>query len=76
MLTLQIQQLAAQLAAYPSRQLGQQHAAAAAVGCVDGMLLPPVPVLLSVAEEAASREAVRWRNRVRTLEEVSKDTTC
>lgn len=33
--------------------------------------MPPVHVLLSVAEEAAAREGSRWRDRVRTLEEVS-----
>jgi hypothetical protein len=43
---------------------------------LDGLLLPqsclpPAPYLLSVAEEAAAREAARWEPQVAALQEVS-----
>lgn len=31
---------------------------------------PPIPLLLSVADEAASREAVRWRDRLAGLQQM------
>jgi hypothetical protein len=35
--------------------------------------LPPAPYMLSVAEEAAAREAARWQPQLAALQEVSDE---